>query len=69
MDWNGRGKTGLQVKFGEGGIRTLDALLGACSLSRGVPSTTRPPLHKLPKADNSEFERLRQAYLNKVIVF
>ncbi len=29
---------------GDGGIRTLDAVLAACSLSRGVPSTTRPRL-------------------------
>src|ERR1700686_1652228 len=31
---------------GEGGIRTLEHLLGCYSLSRRAPSTTRPPLHK-----------------------
>src|SRR5450631_4157329 len=30
---------------GEGGIRTLEHLLGCYSLSRRAPSTTRPPLH------------------------
>src|SRR6202167_1686284 len=29
---------------GEGGIRTLEHLLGCYSLSRRAPSTTRPPL-------------------------
>src|SRR5260370_41360403 len=33
---------------GEGGIRTLEHLLGCYSLSRRAPSTTRPPLHASP---------------------
>jgi hypothetical protein len=34
---------------GEGGIRTLEHLLGCYSLSRRAPSTTRPPLHRGPQ--------------------
>jgi hypothetical protein len=36
---------------GEGGIRTLEHLLGCYSLSRRAPSTTRPPLRWEPDAD------------------
>ena len=32
---------------GEGGIRTLEHLLGCYSLSRRAPSTTRPPLRRI----------------------
>src|SRR5450631_1563762 len=37
---------GISTNFngGEGGIRTLEHLLGCYSLSRRAPSTTRPPL-------------------------
>src|SRR5271168_3398850 len=34
----------LNAAGGEGGIRTLEHLLGCYSLSRRAPSTTRPPL-------------------------
>ena len=39
----------MVVFGGEGGIRTLEHLLGCYSLSRRAPSTTRPPLHSKPK--------------------
>ena len=40
-----KGRCGpFSVPGGEGGIRTLEGLLGPYSLSRGAPSTTRPPL-------------------------
>src|SRR5208283_2906818 len=38
---------------GEGGIRTLEHLLGCYSLSRRAPSTTRPPLHSNLKPNQS----------------
>ncbi len=44
---------------GERGIRTLDKLLGLYSLSRGAPSTTRPPLHK-KRRQNSGLQLLGQ---------
>src|ERR1700722_60438 len=46
---------------GEGGIRTLEHLLGCYSLSRRAPSTTRPPLLQPKSAQAQQREGLTRA--------
>lgn len=36
----------FELTGGEGGIRTPEALIQTCTLSRGVHSTTLPPLRR-----------------------